>query len=90
MLNRSRLATIRTIKELGGAMGATHTSYDFNESVTRITEILDSSDASYEDRDAIPPRSRLTFTNGFYIPVSVLLWTYEAPQASLEVTTVRF
>lgn len=53
-------------------MEATYSEYDFNKSVERIEEILSGSDASYEDHKGIPSRDQLTFTNGFYVDVTVL------------------
>lgn len=40
--------------------------YDHVASAKRISEILDQSDVSYEERDSLPSRDDLTFTNGFY------------------------
>jgi class 3 adenylate cyclase len=53
-------------------MQASFTDYDFNDSIDRISEILDSSDASYEEHKGIPSRDRLTFANGFYVDVTVM------------------
>lgn len=53
-------------------MEAAYTYYDFEKSIERITEILDSSDSSYEDKKSIPARDCLTFNNGYYVSVSVL------------------
>lgn len=53
-------------------MEAIYSEYDFNKSVERIEEILSGSDASYEDHNGIPSRDQLTFTNGFYVDVTVL------------------
>lgn len=53
-------------------METTYSNYDFQDSVNRISEILDSSDSSYEDHKGIPSRDSLTFTNGFYVDVTVL------------------
>lgn len=53
-------------------MEATYFSYDYTKSVERIGEILDGADASYEERKGIPSRASLTFTNGFYVDVTVL------------------
>jgi class 3 adenylate cyclase len=51
---------------------ASFSTYDYNKSIERIDELLDSSDASYEDHKGIPSRSSLTFTNGYYVDVTVL------------------
>lgn len=53
-------------------MEATFTQYDLEKSVERISEILDGSDASYEDHKGIPSRDSLSFTNGYYVDVTVL------------------
>lgn len=53
-------------------MEATFTQYDLGKSVERISEILDGSDASYEDHKGIPSRDSLSFTNGYYVDVTVL------------------
>lgn len=53
-------------------MEASHSNYDFNESIKRIDEILDSSDSNYEKKQGIPSRSSLTFSNGFYVDVTVV------------------
>jgi class 3 adenylate cyclase len=53
-------------------MQASFTDYDFTDSINRIGEILDSSDASYEGHEGIPSRDRLTFQNGFYVDVTVI------------------
>jgi class 3 adenylate cyclase len=53
-------------------MEATYNLYDYQKSIERITEILDSSDASYESKTGIPPRDSLTFNNGFYVDVTVV------------------
>lgn len=53
-------------------MQATYSYYDFNKSVERVSETLDSSDALYEDKTTIPSRDSLTFNNGFYVKCSAL------------------
>ncbi len=53
-------------------MEAKYSSYDFNESIERIAEVLNSSDAEYKDKDSIPSRDALTFNNGFYVSCSAL------------------
>lgn len=53
-------------------MEASFSVYDFEKSIERISEILESSDASYEDRTGVPARDCLTFNNGFYVNVSVI------------------
>ncbi len=46
--------------------------YNFKKSLERLDDILDSSDNNYEEKDYIPSRSRLTYTNGFYVNVSAI------------------
>lgn len=53
-------------------MEATYSNYNFEKSIDRITEILNSSDALYEDKKFIPSRDTLTFNNGYYIDCSAL------------------
>lgn len=53
-------------------MEASYSSYDFNNSIERIDDILDSSDSSYEDKKSMPSRDTLTFTNGFYVDCSAI------------------
>lgn len=53
-------------------MQATYSYYDFNKSIERLTETLDSSDALYEDKSSIPSRELLTFNNGFYVKCTAL------------------
>lgn len=52
-------------------MQSNHKSYDFEKSLERIDEILDSS-SQFEDKDTIPKRDNLTYTNGFYVNCSAL------------------
>lgn len=53
-------------------MKANYSFYDFNKSIERINEILNSSDYNYEDHKGIPSRENLSFTNGYYVDVTVL------------------
>lgn len=48
-------------------MQSTGKTYDFSDSLSRIDEILNSSDNNYKESDDIPSRDKLTFTNGFYV-----------------------
>jgi class 3 adenylate cyclase len=41
--------------------------YRFQDSLSRIDEILKAADANYTDAERIPPRYSLTFSNGFYV-----------------------
>ncbi|MEZ8141909.1 adenylate/guanylate cyclase domain-containing protein [Enterovibrio sp. FF113] len=53
-------------------MKADFSAYDFAKSRERIDEILKGSDADYKDKDSIPSRDDLTFTNGFNVNCSAL------------------
>jgi class 3 adenylate cyclase len=53
-------------------MKADYSAYDFTKSRERIDEILKGSDADYKDKDSIPSRDDLTFTNGFNVYCSAL------------------
>jgi len=46
--------------------------FDFRKSFKRISDILDSNDANYVASDTIPPRSKLTYSNGFYVSCTAL------------------
>ncbi|ADV45873.1 adenylate/guanylate cyclase domain-containing protein [Nitratifractor salsuginis] len=49
-----------------------YSKYDFDRSLERIDEILNSSDYNYEEKKGIPSESSLTFKNGFYVDVTVV------------------
>lgn len=51
-------------------MEAKHSYYNFKKSIERIDEILDSSDANYEEKSSVPKRDTLTFNNGYYVYAS--------------------
>lgn len=51
-------------------MQANYSSYRHTDSKDRVDEILNSSDVNYEEKDSIPSRDQLTFTNGFYVNCS--------------------
>ncbi|MDM5181181.1 adenylate/guanylate cyclase domain-containing protein [Massilia sp. DJPM01] len=53
-------------------MEAIYSSYDFDDSRDRIDEILAGEDANYSEHKGIPARNELTFTNGFYVDVTVM------------------
>lgn len=53
-------------------MEAKYSYYDYEKSIERVDEILNSSDSNYEDKKSIPSRDLLTFTNGFYVYASVI------------------
>lgn len=48
-------------------MQSSYKPYSHLDSVTRIDEILDAPAGNYEEKDSIPSRDTLTFTNGFYV-----------------------
>lgn len=47
-------------------------SYKVEESAKRIDDILNSSNDNFKDKDVVPSRELLTFSNGFYIGVTAL------------------
>lgn len=51
-------------------MEAKYSLYDHTKSIERIDNIIDSSDANYEDKSSIPKRDNLTFSNGYYVYAS--------------------
>lgn len=53
-------------------MESTNKTYDFNSSLERIDDILSAKDSTFEEKDSIPSRSDLTFTNGFYVNCTAL------------------
>lgn len=53
-------------------MNTTHSLYDFNKSISNFDEILNSSDSNYLPHKGIPNKNSLTFTNGYYVDVTVL------------------
>ena len=53
-------------------MESTNKNYDFGASLTRIDEILDASNDSFEESDSIVDRSKLTYANGFYVKATAL------------------
>ncbi len=55
-------------------MKSNYIFYDFEKSRSRIDEILDAKDTSYEEVDKIPSRDKLTFTNGFYVNKTVAMF----------------
>lgn len=46
--------------------------YDVTKSVERLDSILSESNLSFAELDEIPDRSKLTYTNGFYIDVGAI------------------
>lgn len=53
-------------------MEATHSTYDFTKSISNFDDILNSSDSNYDNHEGIPNKTNLTFTNGYYVDVTVL------------------
>ena len=53
-------------------MESTNKSYDFTASLERINEILNADNKQYEEKNSIPARSSLTYTNGFYVKCTAL------------------
>lgn len=53
-------------------MKATNKQYDFNKSLSRIDEILDASNDSFEESDSTVDREKLTYKNGFYVYCTAL------------------
>jgi len=53
-------------------MEATNKYYDFQKSLERIDEILNADNKQFEEKNSIPARSELTFTNGFYVDCTAL------------------
>lgn len=45
-------------------------SYDVDKSSQRMDEILDAGSGNYADKDSVPLRSSLTYTNGYYVNVT--------------------
>ena len=53
-------------------MEATHKTYSFDDSLSRIDEILNADNKQYEEKSSIPVRSGLTYTNGYYVNCTAL------------------
>lgn len=54
-------------------MEATHKpSYTLDSSLSRIDDILDADNKSFEESSNIPSRDKLTYTNGFYVQCAAL------------------
>ena len=54
------------------AMEGKYVPYNYETSFQRIEDKISSSDDSFPERDNIPPRSELTFSNGFYVNCTAL------------------
>jgi len=53
-------------------MKINYIAYNHIKSFNRIEDIIASSDNSFEELNEIPPRDKLTYTNGFYVNCSAL------------------
>jgi class 3 adenylate cyclase len=53
-------------------MEAAYSYYNFRESIDRIDDILNGSEANYTETKSIPSRDKLTFDNGYYVHASAL------------------
>lgn len=53
-------------------MQSNHIYYNFEKSLARIDEILNTQDNSYKELNTIPSRDKLTYTNGFYVNCTAL------------------
>jgi class 3 adenylate cyclase len=47
-------------------------SYNYLDSIKRIKDIIATQDKSFEEPNSVPSRDKLTFTNGYYVNVSVI------------------
>lgn len=52
-------------------MEANYKPFKHLDSAQRLTDILDQSDIDYQEKDELPSRDQLTFSNGFYAYCSV-------------------
>lgn len=46
--------------------------YDVEKSASRMDDILDTDNSNFSDKDSVPFRSSLTYTNGYYVNVTAL------------------
>lgn len=53
-------------------MEAKYSYYNYEKSIERIDEILDSANTNYEKKKTLPKRDSLTFNNGFYVYASCI------------------
>lgn len=53
-------------------MKINYSEYNFENSLTRLDDILNSSDYNYEEKKGIPSENSLTFKNGFYVDITVV------------------
>ena len=65
-------------------MKASFSNFNHLKSVERIKEIINSSDLNFEEKDSIPSRDSLTFTNGFYVKCSAMFVDIRGSKALTE------
>lgn len=53
-------------------MEATHKEFSFLDSLGRMDDILNADSKQFEEKDSIPARDSLTYTNGFYVNCTAL------------------
>lgn len=53
-------------------MEVTHKEYSFLNSLERMDEILNADNKQFEEKDSIPARINLTYTNGYYVKCTAL------------------
>lgn len=51
---------------------ANHITYDIDKSAQRMDDILNAGNGSFSDSNAIPQRTALTYTNGYYVNITTL------------------
>lgn len=49
-----------------------HTAYEIDKSAQRMDDILNAGNGNFSDSNDIPPRSSLTYTNGYYVKITAL------------------
>jgi len=47
-------------------------NYDYEKSIQRLDDILNAPDSKYDEKDEIPKRNDLTYTNGFYVKCNAI------------------
>ena len=55
---------------------ANHITCDIDKSAQRMDDILNAGNGNFSDSNAIPQRTALTYTNGYYVNIrhSLLIW----------------
>jgi len=66
------LKSIKSVNHANYHMEVKHLKYQPSTSRSRIANILRSPDNINIQNNKIPPRDRLTYQNGFYVPVTVI------------------